>query len=274
MSQNPDAHLRTLSIFADGQQVCDGNLIRIRGMSTMDVYPNCWQVDIWYPGMDDVAVLKYAEEVKICGMNGTEIIKHKPGGLIDRTIEGERCISLYIYDGDDFWKSTVSMSVPSGASAIQSMIALVQSCTSTIDIMDTPQQINGTCERRQTFFGRTADALDTMCHSYGVRAYTRPDGLYIVSPNQGTIDDVLDDNDLKELLDGTEDGIVTIKTDVIGRKIGTRIRLNTQKFSGDYRVIAIKVDADNENGPWDYKITLADETKLTQNGLDGWEGCK
>ena len=274
MSQQIDAKLRELTLFADDEQVCIGSMIRVRGSATMDVYPNCWQIDVWYPGKDDVVKLKYSKVIKICGTNGTELNSAEPSSVIERTIDGERCISICIYDGDAFWRSVVSMSVPSGASAIQSMIALVQSCTASIDIMDTPQQVNGTCERRQTFFGRTADSLDTMCHSYGVRAYTRPDGLYIVSPNQGVIDAILTDDDLLELAEGSDDGIVTISTDMIGRRVGTRLRLDTQAHGGDYRIIAIAVDADNETGPWNYRITLADETKLCANGTENWEGCK
>ena len=266
MSDLNKTNERTLYLTADGARLDDDCRIRVRGRSTMTCVPDAWQIDVSGLSSFNLAMVRRASVVSVLNENGSTICAGRPFSVGQHSVAGRLVDTISINDGEDFWRSSVNLAIRGGASVVESIRTMIQSCSVAVPLASVPSS-TARMPRGQSYFGRTPDALTSLVSGLGWRAFTYQGALYIISQDQGLDRVTLTDADLLDE-PNLDNGSIRTKTEIEMRRPGQLIELKTRAVTGTFRLVAVTIDADNYSGPWTCEYTLMNEIIIDR----GWEG--
>ena len=213
---------RSLNVLVDGAPAADGCHIRLRGKTTVSLYPDLFLLNI--RNLSDAGFYSLGNATDLQVYHGSELIAFGEIAEVNRweAVEGE-LTTVSFGAGLSFWESFVSLSVPAGSSASETVRRILAASisgnmavttggngTTGFDVAggtgfsagNAPQLLNwpGTDPvfiRGQAFYGRAADAVAVVLSAIGARAVLVPAGVQII-PAGGTFEEkafVLDNHD-------------------------------------------------------------------------------
>ena len=266
----PDAKaLRVLRVFADDTEVGADCRIRLQGKSTMTCLPDPWQIDIYVPQNEDRAALNRCSSVRVLGENNSVLCSGEPADVLSRRSDGREVVEVLIMEGEGFWQSSVSLTLAAGVTVDQTIRALLGRCSSPIPLASSPSLL-ATIPRAQSFFGRTADAVDELARAADCRGWVWQEALWLTKIGDGVPRATIHEEDLLRDPESMT-GALLCETRMVGLQTGQLVRLDTDNWNGIYRLASQRIDADNYNGAWSNSLTLMDETEAGL-GVEVWEG--
>ena len=179
---------RSLTVLADGVSAADGCHMRLRGKTTLSLYPDLFLLNIWYLSDDGFYALGNAADLQV--YHGSELIAFGEIAEVNRreVAEGE-LTTVSFGPGLSFWESFVSLSVPAGRSASETVRRILAACFPTgrsaastgtaLPLLNWPGT-DPVFIRGQAFHGRAADAVAVVLSAIGARAVLVPAGLQII----------------------------------------------------------------------------------------------
>ena len=239
--------LRPIQVLVDNQEIATENRIRVQGRANMTLLPDFFLIDIYNLTDEDMVKLRQAKKMLVYGEKSTLICSGDIEGLYQHEENSNDIISVSVSDGMEFWKSTVNVTVGSGAWMKDVVRMILKGASFGTFLCD-----NVRMPRGQTFSGKIADVIHTMAVSVRARAYIFCETLFMVGKESPT-------NVVK-----IENGLI-LKTRVTGYEVGNVVEYERMK----YRVITRAVDADNYSGNWGSEITLIREDIFISDGMEG-----
>ena len=211
---------RSLTVLADGVPSADGCHMRLRGKTTLSLYPDLFLLNIWNLSDAGFYALGNASDLQV--YHGSELIAFGEIAEVNRreVAEGE-LTTVSFGAGLSFWESFVSLSVPAGCSASETVRRILAACFpsgssaasagSTVSSGTALPLLNwpGTDPvfiRGQAFHGRAADAVAVVLSAIGARAVLVPAGLQVI-PASSTFEEkdfVLDNHDGPWIMESRE----------------------------------------------------------------------
>ena len=261
--------LRVLRVTVDGREIAADHRVRLRGKSTMTVFPDPWTIGIYGLTDEDLATLRRGAEVRVLGPGDTLLCAGPPADILQRSDEGRDVTQILLMEGEALWQSTVTLDVHAGATVEQTVRALLSRCSAPSPLAACPS-LPATIPRGQTFFGRTVDALDELARAADCRGWVWRDAFWMTRIGEGIPRATIREDDLLRPPESMT-GALTCSTRMIGLQTGQLVRLETDTRRGIYRLAAQTIDADTHAGAWDCLLTLMDETEAGL-GLEAWEG--
>ena len=186
---------RSLTVLADDQPVTDGCHLRLRGKTTLSLYPDLFLMEIWLLSDAWFYALGNASELQV--YHGSELIAFGEISEVARreVAEGE-LTTVSFGAGLSFWNSFVTLSVPSGSIASETIRRILTASSSDLRLLNWPGA-DPVFSRGQAFHGRAAEVVETVLSSARAKAVINAAGLQII-PTGGTFEEkifMLDNHD-------------------------------------------------------------------------------
>ncbi len=168
---------RKLSVLADDQPVAqdrEGHM-RLRGHHTQTLYPDlfllyCWNLqdkDYWRLKNSKFLKVSHGETLLACG----EI-----ANLTTETVEEGSLVTISFALGFSFWNRFVSLELPAGTSAVDTVEQLLEAAGSEFQLLVWPEN-NVIFTRPQAFHGKVHEAISSVFSACGAYPYLIPSGI-------------------------------------------------------------------------------------------------
>ena len=183
---------RRLSVLADDQPVAqdrEGHM-RLTGHHTQTLYPDlfllyCWNLqdkDYWRLKNSKFLKVSHGETLLACG----EIVN-----LTRETVEEGSLVTVSFALGFSFWNRFVSLEVPAGTSACDTVEQLLEAAGSEFQLLVWPEN-NVIFTRPQAFHGKVHEAVSDVLSACGVCPYLIPAGIALHEKKDAPIDTFID----------------------------------------------------------------------------------
>lgn len=259
---------RPLHVYADGREVAYELRKRLVGKSTMTCLPDTWILDIYSTDGDTESALKIAKEIKV-DSDGGKIAYGKPVITHKRVESGKEIFTVVFSDGEDFYSSSVSVSLPKEMTPKAIITYAARSCTAPVSVVgDIPGY--GKSVRGLSFYGRTVDLLNELSIRYGVRCWYTHGGLRISKIGDENKYPFLIPQDKILDIEKSSDGVTIVRSELISGLCGVTVEL--QPENKKYIAVAYSVKADTDGANWIMETTLIDITAVQAGGIQ-WGGA-
>ena len=197
---------RSLKVLADGISVADGCHIRLRGKITLSLYPDLFQLDIWYLSDEGFYALGNASLLEVYHEKDL-IASGEVSEVTRRELPEGELTTVSFGLGLSFWESRVSLTVPAGSRVSETVKMILAAAKDpsmaqrTQGVDHSGSSVNSTpislgpwsgadpaFTRSQAFHGRTADAISTALSAIHASAYLTAGGLQVIPPG-GTFEE-------------------------------------------------------------------------------------
>ncbi len=256
---------RDLRVLADGKETAAGCRLQLRARRAVGLYPIACMLDIWNLSDDGFSRLMYSRKLEVrLGENTllaagriAEVYRRpaRPAGLSAGEAKEQSLTTVVFAAGLELWESRVSLSLPGGVLARETVNALLAaSCTDTRLLgWKGPDPV---FVRGQTFYGRAAKAVEQVLGACGTEAVLVPAGLKLLGakPAEGEPPIRLKAKDLEDAPYPAGDAVV-VRTRPAGWLPGSWVECKEFGLRGVIRECSVL--ADNRSGPWYSEILVS-----------------
>ena len=205
---------RTLTIFADGEEIMGLPHIRLSARYGQSLYPYPFFLRVW--NAPETVSHRLWRAKKISVLHGERVLA--AGDLVDVTreiVEEGNLITVTFALGFHFWNSWVSLSVDGGATTGDTVRQLLLAAGSDMQLLTEPGNLtegtvllsdrrpdtrtvplsgsrNTVFSRPQTFFGRLPEAIAAVLSACSVRPYLVPAGIALKPEDEPETETVLE----------------------------------------------------------------------------------
>jgi len=252
--------VRSLRVFADGQEIAQSCRIRLALMESMSLLPALYSLEIENLSEASEALLSAASVVEVhsdgtIAAHGSSILAS--GSVLSvfpRIQSGRRILSVSFSPGMALWQSAVSLSLTGGMRVSDTIRAILAASGTGIRLSaflaeDRP------LSRPQAFFGRACDALRLLAESVRARICLTPAGLCVVDPSMQSPTLFLPEDALRSDPVFLHDRCI-LSTEAAGWPLGTCLQFNWKGSSYQGLLSARMLNLDNGDGPWQSQLEV------------------
>ena len=239
---------RRLTVLADGEPFAPDSRFRLAGTVRIGLFPSLFLLECWNLSEADGFRLRNAKNLSVMREDSCLAFGQVSDVYVRTVPEGTVTTAAFSL-GLDLWESRISVSVPAGTSASETVRRLLEASGTGIRLLSFPGE-DPVCFRGRAYFGRAAECIEEALSAANAGGYLVPAGLCVIpaEPLPATLH--LKDKDLKDrpaFADGGRKMILS--TSVTGFQPGEEMTLETdgKAFSG--LILERMTEADTAMGP-------------------------
>ena len=246
---------RSLSVFADGEQVTGFRHARLAGRDALGLYPMPFTLRVWNPAESDYHLLRGAKELSV--RHGDSVLAWGSVSDVCRKVIPEGTLTEVVFAaGLGLWEAPVSLSVEAGVSVSETVRRILEASGNGIPLLSFPGE-DPVRSRAQAFCGRAAECIEEALS--GRRGYLTGAGLCVVPEGSLPVSMELSSADLLNGPIFVREKRMLLRTRITGWPLGKMIRVKGKDGSREGLVLERSVDADNLEGKWESEILVETE---------------
>lgn len=246
--------IRSLSVLADGEPVNGFSRVRLSGGERLGLLPFLFTLRLWNLAEEGYLALSRCRSITVkCGE--AELVSGQFADSV-RTASKQGTITTVCFSpGLALWQSGVSLSVPTGLTAGETVERLLTASATGIDLL-TAEGMGQVFVRPQAFRGRAAECIGEALSISGARACLVPSGLCVVPANGVPVSVVLGEEDLLAEPEFPSGDRALLRTRAAGWTLGKGVRAVRKGTEVAGLICERFFDLDTGDGPWRTEIVL------------------
>ncbi len=247
--------IRSLTVLADGEPFATNCRFRLSGKTQIGLFPSLFLLQCWNLSNEDVFLLQSAKELSVMREDSCLAFGQVSDVYVRTVPEGTVTTAAFSL-GLDLWESRISVSVPAGTSASETVRRLLEASGTGIRLLSFPGE-DPVCFRGRAYFGRAAECIEEALSAANAGGYLVPAGLCVIPAEPLPTTLHLKEKDLTDrpaFADGGRKMILS--TSVTGLQPGEEMTLETdgKAFSG--LILERMTEADTVVGPWAAQLLI------------------
>ena len=222
---------RCLAVTVDGQTIAEGCRVELFGLSNLSLYPDLLSLRITNLSESSVNLLKQGKEISV--YRGLSLVT---GGdiqdVVQETVSDGVLTTVGFSFGTRFWEASVSLSLEAGMKASETIRHLLAASECGAQLLSFPEE-DPVFARPQAFFGRLADAVDSVMSGVPGKACLVPGGVIVVPEHSENVDVEITEAEMVDEPEFLADRAV-VRTLPTGWPMGrrARVRYRGREFTG------------------------------------------
>ena len=246
---------RHLSVLADNEPFAPDSRFRLAGTVRIGLFPSLFLLECWNLSDPEVYRLRNTKELSVMREDSC-LAFGRVSDVFCRTVPEGTVTTAAFSLGLDLWESRISVSVPAGTSASETVRRLLEASGTGIRLLSFPGK-DPVFSRGQAFFGRAAECIEEALSAANAGGYLVPAGLCVIpaEPLPATLH--LSERDLTDRPAFADSGRkMILSTSVTGFQPGEEMTLETdgKAFSG--LILERMTEADTAVGPWAAQLLI------------------
>ena len=246
---------RHLSVLADNEPFAPDSRFRLAGTLRTGLYPSLFLLQCWNLSDPEIYRLRNAKNLSVMREDSC-LAFGQVSDVYVRTVPEGTVTTVAFSLGLDLWESRVSVSVPAGTSASETVRRLLEASGTGIRLLSFPGK-DPVCFRGRAYFGRAAECIEEALSAANAGGYLVPAGLCVIpaEPLPATLH--LSEKDLTErpaFADGGRKMILS--TSVTGFQPGEEMTLETDGKAFVGLILERMTEADTAVGPWAAQLLI------------------
>jgi len=169
---------RKLTVLADGTAFAGECRFHLSGKMEIGLFPSLFLLQCWNLSDADLFRLRNTKELSVY-RDDSCLAFGKVSDVFRETVTEGTITTVAFSLGLDLWEAQVSVSVPAGASASETIQFLLNASGTGIQLLSFPGE-DSVFSRGQAFCGRAAECIATALTAARAKGYLVPAGLCIV----------------------------------------------------------------------------------------------
>lgn len=245
---------RTLSIFADGEEITGFRHARLTGRDALGLYPMPFTLRLWNPAEEETLKLAAAKALAVLHENSV-LASGSISDVYRKTVPEGTLTEIVFAAGLSLWEAPVSLSVEAGVSVSETVRRILEASGTGIRLLSFPGN-DPVRTRGQAFTGRAAECVEEALSAAGARGTLTEAGLCVV-PSEGLpISLILSPADLLEAPVFVGGHRLLLRTRITGWPLGKELSVSWKGGSAEGLVLERSVDADNLEGNWQGEMLI------------------
>ena len=244
---------RSLTVFADGEQVAGFCYARLTGREALGLLPLPYTLRLLNLPDSGAGQLYAAKELSVLRENS--LLAYGRISAVFRQNLPEGAVTEVVFSpGLALWEAPVSLSVEAGVSVSETLRRILAASGTGIPLLAFPGT-DPVRTRGQAFCGRAAECVNEALSAVPARACLSPAGLRVI-PREGLpVSLHLSERDLADVTSFTE-GRMILRTAVTGWPVGEKVSVKWKDGSAEGLVTERRVDANTMNGKWESTLII------------------
>ena len=249
-----EALARTLTVFADEEQLSGAAHVRLTGRDCVGLYPMPFTLRLWNLADTDYYLLSAAKELSV--RHGDAILAAGHVINVCRVSVPEGTLTEAVFSpGIRLWETPVSLSVEAGVSVSETVRRILAASGTGIPLLSFPGK-DPVRTRGQAFFGRAAECAEEALSAAGARGCLVQAGLCVIPSSGLPVSMELTEEDLLDPPSRAGSRYLLLRTKVTGWPLGKQVSVKWKGGSAEGLVVERSVDADNTEGNWQSEILV------------------
>ena len=246
---------RYLSVLADGEPFAPDSRFRLSGTVRIGLFPPLFLLQCWNLSESDVYRLRNTKDLSVKREDSCLAFGQVSDVFTETVPEGTVTTAAFSL-GLDLWESQVSLSVPSGVSASESVRRILATSGTGIQLLSFPGE-DPVFSRGQAFCGRAADCVSDVLSAASAKGYLVPAGLCVIPAEHLPATLHLKDKDLTDRPSFADGGRkMILSTTVTGFQPGEEMTLETEGKTCSGLILERMVETDTAMGPWETQLMV------------------
>ncbi len=254
---------RSLTLSAGGEEIGRDCRVRLRARAALTLAPLPCLLEIVGLPDADAARLRRARVIATACKNTVLAAGRIAEVFREPGTAGKKgtppLTSVVFSPGLPLWEAGISLSLPGGIRASDTVRAVLAASGTGIQLLNWPGP-DPVFARGQAFFGRAAEAVSSVLAACGTDGTLLPAGLALRrdGAEEGAVT-TLSAGDLQEA-PGWAGGDRALKVNLCGLRPGQRVRWVFREEEGGGVIRECLTDADTETGPWGMEVLVRVES--------------
>lgn len=245
---------RTLSVFADGEQLAGQAHAFLSGREAVGLYPMPYTLRLWNLSEDQYLLLSRAKYLSV-EHDGSVLAAGDVADAFRYLVEDGTVTVVCFSLGLKLWEAPVSLSLEAGKTVSETVREILAASGTDISLLGytghDPLFLRG-----QAVFGRAAECAGTALSAARARGYLVPAGLCVLPESDLPVSMVISEEDMLAAPEFPSGDLAVLRLKVTGWPIGKKVEVRWQGKVLTGIVAERLTEADSQSGPWYSEILL------------------